>query len=189
MPANKRTSFRTWFVLPRGSVQAISRSVQRWVQGRIHDAISAGSGFFQHGHTYIGHAVACACALAVQRVFVQRGLVERVRTLAPGLEQRLRERLGNHPHVGDIRGRGFFWGVEFVEDRASKRTFDPASKINARIKAEGLQQGLLCYPMGGTVDGVCGDHVLIAPPYIVTEAQLDELVDKFARAVDATFAT
>jgi len=159
------------------------------VQGRIHDAIQGGSGFFQHGHTYIGHAVACAAALAVQRTFVERGLVERVRSLGVGLEARLRERLGSHPHVGDIRGRGFFWGVEFVAERATKATFDPALKINARVKAEALQLGLLCYPMGGTVDGVRGDHVLIAPPYIVTEAQLDELTDKLGRAVEATFSS
>ncbi len=158
------------------------------VQGRIHDAIHKGSGFFQHGHTYIGHAVACAAALAVQRAFVARGLVERVRALAGGLEGRLRSRFEAHPHIGDIRGRGFFWGIELVQDRASKQPFDPARKINARIKAEAMKLGLLCYPMGGTLDGVRGDHVLIAPPYIVSEAQLDELTDKLGRAVDAVFA-
>ena len=158
------------------------------VQKRIHDAIASGSGFFQHGHTYIGHAVACAAALAVQRVFRERGLVERVRRLGPQLGARLRSRLSAHPHVGDIRGRGFFWGIEFVEDRANKRTFDPEHKVSMRVKAEAMQRGLLCYPMGGTVDGVRGDHVLIAPPYIATEAQLDELTDKLGQAVDAVFA-
>jgi adenosylmethionine-8-amino-7-oxononanoate aminotransferase len=158
------------------------------VQGRIHDAIRAGSGFFQHGHTYIGHAVACAAALAVQRAFVQRGLVERVRALGPGLEARLRERLQGHRHVGDIRGRGFFWGIELVADRESKLPFDPGLKIHARVKAQALKLGLLCYPMGGTLDGVRGDHVLIAPPYIVSESQLDELSDKLGRAVEAAFA-
>jgi adenosylmethionine-8-amino-7-oxononanoate aminotransferase len=108
------------------------------VQGRIHDAIQKGSGFFQHGHTYIGHAVACAAALAVQRAFAERRLVERVRALAGGLEARLRSRFEAHPHIGDIRGRGFFWGIELVEDRASKQPFDPARKINARIKAEAM---------------------------------------------------
>ena len=159
------------------------------VQGRIHDTIRAGSGFFQHGHTYIGHAVACAAALAVQRAFVERGLVERVRAMAPGLEARLRERLGGHPHVGDIRGRGFFWGIEFVRDRATKEPFEPALKVNARVKAAALERGLLCYPMGGTIDGARGDHVLIAPPYIVTDAQLDELADKLAAALEDAFRT
>jgi len=159
------------------------------VQGRIHDAIQSGSGFFQHGHTYIGHAVACAGALAVQKAFVERGLVERVKTLGPGLEARLRDRLGTHPNVGDIRGRGFFWGVEFVSDRATKQTFAPEAKVNARVKAEALKLGLMCYPMGGTVDGVNGDHVLIAPPYILTESQMDELADKLGDAVEATFGS
>ena len=158
------------------------------MQKRIHDAIVEGSGFFQHGHTYIGHAVACAAALAVQRAFKERRLIERVRERGPQLEQRLRERLGEHPHVGDIRGRGFFWGIEFVEDRATKRPFDPSRKVNARVKAEAMQRGLLCYPMGGTVDGVHGDHVLIAPPYIVTDGELDELTDKLGFAVEAAFA-
>jgi hypothetical protein len=108
--------------------------------------------------------------------------------LSPGLESRLRSRFGDNPYVGDIRGRGFFWALELVEDRTSKRTFDPKLKINARIKAEALRRGLLCYPMGGTVDGVRGDHVLIAPPYIVSEAQLDELTDKLGQAVDAVFS-
>ncbi len=157
------------------------------VQGRIHDAIKRGSGFFQHGHTYIGHALACSAALAVQRAFVERGLVERVRSAAAGLEARLRSRLGAHPHVGDIRGRGFFWGIEFVQDRATKQPFDPALKINARIKAEAMKLGLLCYPMGGTLDGMRGDHVLIAPPYIVSDGQLDELADKLGQAVDVAF--
>jgi len=157
------------------------------VQGRIHDAIRSGSGFFQHGHTYIGHAVACAGALAVQKIFVERNLVERVKAFGPALEARLRDRLGAHPNVGDIRGRGFFWGVEFVADRVTKQTFPPAAKMNLRVKAEAMQRGLMCYPMGGTVDGVNGDHVLIAPPYILTEAQLDELADKLGDAVEAAF--
>ena len=158
------------------------------VQRRIHDAVYGGSGFFQHGHTYIGHAVACAGALAVQKAFVERGLVERVKRLGPVLEGKLRDRLGAHPQVGDIRGRGLFWGIEFVADRAEKRPFAPADRINTKIKMAALDQGLMVYPMGGTVDGVNGDHVLIAPPYIVSEAQLDELADKLGRAVESVFA-
>ena len=158
------------------------------VQGRIHDAIRRGSGSFQHGHTYIGHAAACAGALAVQKALRERGLVARVRELGAGLEARLRARFGGHPRVGDIRGRGLFWGLELVEDRATKRAFDPACKIHARVKAAAMEAGLLCYPMGGTLDGERGDHVLIAPPYIVTDAQLDELVEKLARAFDAVLS-
>jgi len=155
------------------------------VQARIHDAIANGSGFFQHGHTYLGHAAACAGALAVQRALRDRGLVERVRRLGPALEARLRSRFGDHPHVGDIRGRGFFWGLELVADRSGKRPFEPGMRVNAKVKAAALEAGLLCYPMGGTVDGELGDHVLLAPPYILTDAQLDELVDKLGQAIDA----
>ena len=153
---------------------------------RIFDAVVAGSGFFQHGHTYVGHAVACAAALAVQRALRERDLVRQVAGLGAGLERRLRERFGEHPHVGEIRGRGLLWALELVEDRATKKPFDPKRRLSARIKASALDHGLLCYPMAGTLDGVNGDHVLLAPPFIVTEAQLDELTEKLARAVEET---
>ncbi len=151
---------------------------------KIYDAIVGGSGFFQHGHTYLGHAAACAGALAVQQAIKQRDLLGRVRVLGKGLEQRLRARFGNHAHVGDIRGRGLFWSVELVEDRLTKQPFDPAHKLHAKIKARALQAGMLCYPMGGTIDGQRGDHVMLAPPFILAEAQLDELVDKLSLAID-----
>ena len=108
----------------------------------------------------------------------------RVRARGAGLEARLRARFGAHPHVGDIRGRGLFWALELVEDRASKRAFDPGSRINAKLKLRALENGLMCYPMGGSLDGVAGDHVLLAPPYIISETQLDEIVDKLARSID-----
>jgi adenosylmethionine-8-amino-7-oxononanoate aminotransferase len=156
--------------------------------GPIVAALERGTGFFQHGHTYLGHAAACAGALAVQRALRTRGLVDRVRRLGPALERRLRDRFGEHPHVGDIRGRGFFWGVELVADRATKQTFDPKLRVHAKVKATALANGLACYPMGGTIDGVAGDHVLLAPPFICTDAQLDELIDKLARSIDAVIA-
>ena len=154
------------------------------VHGRIMEALHAGSGLFQHGHTYIGHPVGAAAALAVQKVIKRDGLLAAVRERAPHFERRLREALGGHPHVGDIRGRGFFRGVELVEDRASKKPFDPALKVNARIKAAALERGLMVYPMGGTIDGVNGDHVLLAPPFIATEADLDEIVGRLAGAIE-----
>jgi len=156
--------------------------------GKIYSAVVQGSGFFQHGHTYTGHATACASALAVQRIFKERGLMARVRERGAGLEARLRARFGAHPHVGDIRGRGLFWALELVEDRASKRAFDPSRRINAKLKLRALENGLMCYPMGGSIDGVSGDHVVLAPPYIISEAQLDEAVDKLARSVDEVIA-
>ena len=155
------------------------------VSGKICDAVIGGSGFFQHGHTYIGHAAACAGALAVQQRLHRDGLLGRVKPLGGLLEAKLRAAFGDHPKVGDIRGRGLFWGLELVEDRATKEPFDPRLKMNSRVKREALAAGLLCYPMGGTLDGQRGDHVLLAPPFIVEEPQLDELVAKLGTAIAA----
>jgi len=157
------------------------------VAKHVYDTIVAGSGFFQHGYTYIGHAAACAGALAVQRRLREGGLLERVAPMGKLLEDALRSAFAGHPHVGDIRGRGLFWGVELVEDRASKKPFDPARRVHARVKQEALSAGLMCYPMGGTIDGVHGDHFLLAPPFIVERAQIDEIVEKLSRALAATF--
>ncbi|MBB3013317.1 aspartate aminotransferase family protein [Cupriavidus alkaliphilus] len=150
---------------------------------RIYDAIVGGSGFFQHGHTYIGHATACAAALAVQRTIVEDKLLANVLARGEQLRSRLREALGEHPNLGDVRGRGLFVGVEFVADRDSRATLDPALKTHARLKAAAMQNGLLVYPMGGTVDGVQGDHVLFAPPFICTPRDIDHIVERFAAAV------
>ncbi|MWP39422.1 aspartate aminotransferase family protein [Rhodobacter sphaeroides] len=158
------------------------------VQGRIYDAIAAGSGFFQHGHTYMGHAMAAAAANAVLDEIEGRDLLQAVRRQGARLEGLLQERLGQHPHVGDIRGRGLFRGIELVADRETKEPFDPARKLHARIKAEAFAGGLICYPMGGTLDGVRGDHILLAPPFIISDAELDELVDKLSGALDRALA-
>jgi len=155
------------------------------VSGQIFDTIRDGSGFFQHGHTYTGHATACAAALAVQDEIADNDLLANVRAMGEALDRALTERLGNHRHVGDIRGRGLFRGVELVADRATKQTFDPALKLHARIKAEAMARGLMCYPMGGTIDGRQGDHVLLAPPYIVTPEQIEMIADRLAGAIDA----
>lgn len=157
-------------------------------QERIVQAMQQGSGFFQHGHTYLGHATACAASLAVQQVIKRDNLLARVRAQGDGLRQRLRQTLGDHPHVGDIRGRGLFMGVELVQDRASKATFDPALSLHARIKREAMARGLMVYPMGGTIDGRQGDHVLLAPPFIITDDELDQLTDRLAGAIDAAIA-
>lgn len=155
------------------------------VSGRIFDTIRDGSGFFQHGHTYTGHATACAAALAVQDEIADNDLLTNVRAMGEALDKALTERLGNHRHVGDIRGRGLFQAVELVADRATKQAFDPALKLHARIKAEAMERGLMCYPMGGTIDGQQGDHVLLAPPYIVTPEQIEMIADRLAEAIDA----
>jgi len=152
---------------------------------RIYDAILAGSGFFQHGHTYLGHAIACAAALEVQKAIAEEDLLPKVRRLGERLQDRLQQRLGQHPHVGDIRGRGLFRGIELVADRETKAPLDAAQRTHAKLKAEAMGRGLLTYPMGGTVDGVRGDHVLLAPPFICTEAEIDEIVGRFGEAIDA----
>jgi adenosylmethionine-8-amino-7-oxononanoate aminotransferase len=156
--------------------------------GAIYDAVAAGSGFFQHGHTYMGHPVAAAGAGAVLRVIRDRGMLARVRQMGDRLDAALHARLGQHPHVGDIRGRGLFRGVELVADRDGKAPFDPALKLHARIKAAAFEAGLICYPMGGTIEGQRGDHILLAPPFIISDDQIDELTDKLARAVDQAIA-
>ena len=153
------------------------------VQGRIYDAISAGSGFFQHGHTYMGHAMAAAAANAVLSEIEENDLLARVRVQGAKLQAALEESLGQHPHVGDIRGRGLFRGVELVASRETKASFDPAKKIHAKVKAAAFEAGLICYPMGGTIDGINGDHVLLAPAFIIEDAQIDELVEKLSGAI------
>jgi adenosylmethionine-8-amino-7-oxononanoate aminotransferase len=150
----------------------------------IHDAFASGSGFFQHGHTYMAHPMACAASLAVQETILNEGLLANVQTMGAALRQRLAARFGNHPHVGDIRGRGLFQAIELVEDRSSKAPFDPARKLHARVKKAAMARGLMVYPMGGTVDGVRGDHVLLAPPFIITEDQIGEIVDRLGNALD-----
>ncbi|MEQ8340886.1 MAG: aspartate aminotransferase family protein [Marinovum algicola] len=152
----------------------------------IYDTIAQGSGFFQHGHTYMGHPAAAAAGKAVVSAILDRGLLPRVQEMGEKLHAKLTDRFGQHPHVGDIRGRGLFRAIELVEDRDSKEPFDPARGLAARIKKAAFAEGLICYPMSGTLDGRRGDHVLLAPPFIIEEAQLDELVDKLDRAIEAS---
>ncbi len=154
-------------------------------QKKVVDAFSRGSGFFQHGHTYLGHAVACAAALAVQQVIERDGLLQKVKQDGEILHRLLTDRFSDHAAVGDIRGRGFFWGVELVQDRATKAPFDPARRLHAKVKAAAFARGLLVYPMGGTMDGRYGDHILLAPPFIASEGELEQIVDRLAEAVDA----
>ena len=155
------------------------------IADRIVRALADGSGGFLHGQTYQAHPVACAAALEVQRIIRDDNLVAKVAAMGHRLESALQERFGNHRHVGDIRGRGLFWALEFVTDRGSKQVFDPALKLNERVKSQAIARGLATYPMGGTIDGKQGDHVIVAPPYIVTEADIDTIVERLGDAVDA----
>ncbi|WP_298864298.1 aspartate aminotransferase family protein [uncultured Sulfitobacter sp.] len=156
--------------------------------GAIYDAIAAGTGFFQHGHTYMGHAMAATAANAVLSEILDGGLLAQVHTQGAKLDAALRATFGQHAHVGDIRGRGLFRGVELVADRETKATFDPKRGLAARIKKEAFAAGLICYPMSGTIDGQHGDHILLAPPFIIEDAQIDELVGKLSLAIDRSLA-
>lgn len=151
---------------------------------KIVEAMAKGTGFFQHGHTYIGHPVACAAALAVQKVIKRDGLLAKVRSDGDALQSMLHSAFAAHPHVGDIRGRGFFWGIELVQDRDSKEPFDPQLQVNAKIKKAAMALGLLCYPFGGTVDGRRGDHVLLAPPYIASRQELAQITELLLASID-----
>jgi len=155
---------------------------------RVIAPLRDGSGMFQHGHTYLGHPTACAAALAVQRVIERDALLANVRTRGAQLMASLCDRLGAHPNVGDIRGRGLFAAVELVQDRGTKAPIEPAKKLHARIKARAFANGLLCYPMGGTIDGQRGDHVLLAPPFIVSQDELHTIVDRLALSIDEALA-
>jgi adenosylmethionine-8-amino-7-oxononanoate aminotransferase len=150
----------------------------------VYAAFAQGSGAFQHGHTYSAHAIACAAGLAVQQVIRDERLMERVIAGGRYLREALVARLGSHPNVGDIRGRGFLQAVELVTDQDSKSPFDPDLKLHVRVKRAAFERGLLVYPGGGTIDGERGDHVLLAPPYITTDAQLDQIVALLADALD-----
>ena len=156
------------------------------VSGEVYRAFKDGSGAFQHGHTYMGHPMACAAALAVQRKVRDANLLDNVNAMGAVLVDRLHDRLDNHPHVGDIRGRGLFLGIELVVDRATKETLDPTLKIHARVKKAAFQRGLICYPAGGTADGVRGDHILLAPPFIIDMTQVKDLVELLGESIDAT---
>ncbi|MDC1287323.1 aspartate aminotransferase family protein, partial [Gammaproteobacteria bacterium] len=154
----------------------------------IYQAIEQGSGFFQHGHTYIGHPTACAGAHAVVSEIIDRNLVARVQQQSVQLRAALQDRFGEHPNVGDIRGRGLFIGLEFVSERDGKMPFRAQQGMNKKFKQAAFDGGLICYPMGGTIDGRQGDHVLLAPPFIIEDSHISEIVDKLDQALTTTLA-
>ena len=168
-----------------GGFQAIGAVL---VGKKVHDPITNGSGLFMHGHTYMAHPVACAAGIAVVKTIKEEGLVERVRVQGAKLRQRMEARFGNHPHVGDVRGRGLFQAIELVEDRGTKEAFDPKLMLHDRIKVECMERGLLAYPMPGTIGGKRGNHMILAPPYIVTDADIETIVDRLGDSVGAALA-
>ena len=158
------------------------------VAKKIFDAIQQGSGFFQHGHTYMGHATACAASLKVQQIIERDKLLDNVKQQGAALEASLRAKFAGHPHIGDIRGRGLFWGVEIVENLTTKAPFDSKLALNSKVKALMLEAGIMCYPMGGTIDGQNGDHIMLSPPYIITKAQIEEVTNALFTAINTAIS-
>ncbi len=158
------------------------------VADRVFRSFADGSGFFQHSHTYMGHPVACAAGNAVIDAIEEDDLLAKVRERGEELQAGLCAKLGQHPHVGDIRGRGLLIGIEIVKDRGTKEPFETGRKLPARIKAAALDEGLMVYPMGGTIDGVSGAHVLLAPPYIIDGSHIEAIVDRLSTALDTALA-
>ena len=153
---------------------------------KIYQTIEQGSGFFQHGHTYLGHPVACAAAHAVVKKIMDRRVLDGVLAQGVRLHKALLDKFGEHPNIGDIRGRGLFFGLEFVRERDSKAPFPPELAFNKKLKQNAFEAGLICYPMGGTIDGKQGDHVLLAPPFIIDTSHIEEIVSKLDTAIEAT---
>ncbi|KAK1965520.1 aminotransferase class-III [Colletotrichum sublineola] len=151
---------------------------------KVVTALRQGSNAFSHGHTYQAHPIACAAALAVQKIVRRDHLVARCAQLGKRLEAMLRSELSGCRSVGDIRGRGLFWGVEFVKDRETKETFDPKTRFGLRVQERAFEKGVALYPGAGTVDGSRGDHVLLAPPFTTTDKQLKVVCRVFREAVE-----
>jgi adenosylmethionine-8-amino-7-oxononanoate aminotransferase len=151
---------------------------------KIFNTIRDGSGFFQHGHTFMGHATACAAGVATINEILQNDLLANVRLQGQALLGALNNRLGSNPHVGDVRGRGLFIGIELVKEKTQRLPFDPTIPLHSEIKAEALQNGLMCYPMAGTIDGQRGHHILLAPAYIIDQHQVVEIADKMTKSIE-----
>lgn len=155
---------------------------------KIYASFANGSGQFQHGHTYIGHPVAAAAANKVVEIIARPETLANVNAMGARLQSGLEAALATCPHVGDIRGRGLFRGIEIVADREHKTPFDPAKKLHAKIKRQAMARGLISYPMGGTLDGTYGDHILLAPPYIIEPSDIDLIIERIADAINAAIA-
>ena len=158
------------------------------VAEHVFRAFADGTGFFQHSHTHMGHPVACAAGNAVIDAIEEDDLLANVRERGRELRSSLCMRLSPHPHVGDIRGRGLLIGIEIVKDRGTKEPFEPERNLPSRIKAAAMDQGLMVYPVGGTIDGIAGAHVLLAPPYIIDRSHVEAIVDRLSRALDTALS-
>ena len=190
----------TWRALEHDGVEPDIMSIAKGLGGgylplgasvfstKVGEAIFAAHGEAMTGHTFAGHTASCAAGVAVQRIIERDGLVQRVHDNGPRLMAMLRDAVADEPWCGDVRGRGYFQAVEFVADRETKAPFDPALQVFARIRDTAFGNGLICYPVGGNVDGVRGDHAILAPPYNATDAEIEEIVEKLARSCRQVFA-
>jgi adenosylmethionine-8-amino-7-oxononanoate aminotransferase len=173
-------------VLAKGLAGGFQPMSALLINQRIHDGIRDGRGYIANGHTYMNHPIGCAAALKVQQILRRDGLVERAASMGHYLRRRLEQQFGDHPNVGDIRGRGLMQALEFVADRDSKTPFDPGLNLWSRLLHNAMERGLMCYPNQGTADGERGDHVILAPPYIVSEQDCDTMVELLAAALEDT---
>ena len=155
----------------------------------IHEAVAKGSGSFKHGHTYMGHPMASAAASAVLDEMIENDLMSAVRERGGELLSALKSEFSQHPNIGDIRGRGLFLAMEFVSDRETKEPFSTEFKLPAKLQSTAMKNGLMCYPGSGTIDGVLGDHVLLAPPFIIDRSHIDELIEKLSASINTVLAT
>lgn len=149
---------------------------------KVISALRNGSGLHHHGHTFQAHPVSCAAALAVQETVAKDNLLQNVRDMGVVLQQALEDALGAEKYVGNIRGRGLLWGVEFVKDIETKETFAPEVQFGVRVQQRAFELGVAIYPGCGTVDGVNGDHVLFAPAFTVTKEDIKVIVDLARKA-------
>ncbi len=152
-------------------------------QGFIHQGIVDAYGAFAHGHSYVGHATVAAAGLAVMQVLEDENLLAKVQQTGELLRKRLRDVFIEHPHIGDIRGRGLLTGIELVEDRDTRTPIRKELGVPAAILSAAMENGLICYPGGGTADGVNGAHILLAPPFIYQPKHIDELVSKLEKTL------
>ena len=154
------------------------------VKGNLYEQIKSSSGYFQHNFSFMGHPVACAAGVETLNVIENEGLLNNVRLKGSELKEKLLARFKNSPCVGDVRGKGLFQAIEFVINRSTKEPIDPKLLFASRLKESAFDRGLICYPMGGTIDGLTGDHVLLAPPYIVNSKDIENIVNILGGAVD-----
>lgn len=158
-----------------------------YISEDIYRSIQNQSAVLKHGHTFMGHALACATARTVQHIIHRDNLLDQVKELGNYLQQKLDKAFLNHPFIGDIRGRGLFRGIELVEDKETKKPFSPEKTIFKQIKQTCFKNGLMVYPSKGTIDGFTGDHILLAPPYIINKDQIDELVRLLSKSLEEIF--